>query len=121
MGDNLARTGCRGCLLRIDEAEIAAHESDDPNAFVDVFDCGPLAGKDGRDVDALSIIGADGPRRAALRSGRAGGMPLSIARQKNARSARLRALARYGTRRALRCEWIIAGVHFAVVKYCATG
>jgi len=37
----------RGFPLQIDEAEIAAHEAGDPNAFVDVFDCAPLAGADG--------------------------------------------------------------------------
>jgi hypothetical protein len=42
-------------LLQTDEAEIVAHEADDPNAFVDFFDSEALAGKDGRDVDAFSV------------------------------------------------------------------
>jgi hypothetical protein len=47
--------GLQGLLLQIDEAEIVAHEADDPNAFVDFFDSQALAGKDGRDVDAFSV------------------------------------------------------------------
>src|SRR5271166_3259239 len=47
--------GLQGLLLEVDEAEIVAHEADDPNAFVDFFDSGALAGKDGRDVDAFAM------------------------------------------------------------------
>ena len=43
MGDNLGPNGlsrgCRVFLLQIDEAEIVAHEADEPNAFVDFLDC----------------------------------------------------------------------------------
>jgi hypothetical protein len=39
----------------LDEAEIVAHEADDPNAFVDFFDSEALAGKDGRDIDAVAM------------------------------------------------------------------
>jgi hypothetical protein len=54
MGDNLGPNGVvewlQGFLLQIDEAEIVAHEADDPNAFVDLLDAEPLAGKDGGEV-----------------------------------------------------------------------
>jgi hypothetical protein len=53
----------RGFPLQIDEAEIAAHEAGDPNAFVDVFDCAPLAGADGRDVGAFSMQADSTARR----------------------------------------------------------
>ena len=47
MGDRLGPNGLsRGCkvfLLQVDEAEIVAHEADDPNAFVDFFDSQALA------------------------------------------------------------------------------
>jgi hypothetical protein len=45
----------QGFLLQIDEAEIVAHEADDPNAVVDLLDAEPLTGKDGRDVDFLAV------------------------------------------------------------------
>jgi uncharacterized protein YbbK (DUF523 family) len=45
----------QGLLLQVDEAEIVAHEADDPNAFVDFFDSQVLASKDRRDVDAFSM------------------------------------------------------------------
>jgi hypothetical protein len=45
----------QGFLLQVDEAEIVAHEADDPNAVVNFLDAEALAGKDGRDIDALAM------------------------------------------------------------------
>jgi len=37
--------GLQGLLLQIDEAEIVAHEADDPNAVVDLLDAEFLPGE----------------------------------------------------------------------------
>jgi hypothetical protein len=59
MGDNLGPNrlsrACKVFLLQIDEAEIVAHEADEPNTLVDFFDSQTLAGENGRDVDAFAI------------------------------------------------------------------
>src|SRR5579883_685232 len=47
--------GLQGFLLQIDEAEIVAHEADDPNSFVDFFYAETLAGQDVGDVDPLAV------------------------------------------------------------------
>ena len=39
--------GLQGLLLQIGEAEIVAHETDEPNTFVDHLDSEALAGEDG--------------------------------------------------------------------------
>jgi hypothetical protein len=50
----------QGFLLQIDKTEVVAHEADDPNPFVNLFDSQTLAGGDGRHVDALAMH-ADSP------------------------------------------------------------
>jgi hypothetical protein len=57
MGDKLGPNSCRGVarfLLQIDEAEIVAHEADDPNAFIDFFDSQALTREDRGAVDAAA-------------------------------------------------------------------
>src|SRR5581483_7971823 len=46
-GAKRAVCGLQGLLLQIDEAEIVAHEADDPNAFVYLFDTQALPGENG--------------------------------------------------------------------------
>jgi hypothetical protein len=47
--------GLQGFLLQIDEAEIVAHETDDPNTVVDLLDAEALTGEHGWDVDGLAM------------------------------------------------------------------
>jgi hypothetical protein len=50
----------QGLLLRVDVAEIAVHEADDPDAVVDLLDPDAFAGRYGRWVGA-SEVDADAP------------------------------------------------------------
>ena len=51
-GSPRCRKSCsKAVLLQVDETEIVAHEADEPNALVDLFDAEPLTGKHGRDID----------------------------------------------------------------------
>ena len=61
-------------MLQIDEAEIVAHEADDPNSVVNLLDAKSLTGKDGRDIDLLSMHAdaAAGVRRVVPRLRRQG-------------------------------------------------
>ena len=43
--------GLQGFLLQIDEAEIVAHEADEPNAIVDLFDAQSCESAWGPDAD----------------------------------------------------------------------
>jgi hypothetical protein len=45
----------QGSGLQVDIAEIVAHQANDPNAVVDLFDADPLPGECGREVDFLAI------------------------------------------------------------------
>lgn len=47
--------GLQGLLPQIDEAEIVAHEADEPNTVVDLLDAEPLTGRYNRDIDALAL------------------------------------------------------------------
>jgi hypothetical protein len=56
----------QGPLLQVDEAEIVAHEADDPSAVVDLRDAEALSGEDGRDVDLLARHADADPLRHSL-------------------------------------------------------
>jgi hypothetical protein len=45
----------QGFLLQVEVSEIIVHEACEPNAIVDFLDAEFLAGKHGRDVDALAM------------------------------------------------------------------
>jgi len=46
--------GLQGSGLQIDIAEIVAHEANDPNPVIGLFDADPLPGECGREVDFLA-------------------------------------------------------------------
>jgi hypothetical protein len=47
--------GLQGSGLQVDITEIVAHEANDPNSVIDLFDADPLPGECGREVDFLAI------------------------------------------------------------------
>jgi len=47
--------GLQGPLLQVDVAEVIIHETDEPNALVDLLDAQRLTGKNDGDVDFLSM------------------------------------------------------------------
>jgi hypothetical protein len=50
--------GLQGSLLQVDIAQIIVDEADEPNSLVDLLDTEPLTGKDGGDIDFLSVDAA---------------------------------------------------------------
>ena len=91
----------QGFLLQIDEAEIVAHEADDPNAVVDLLDAEALAGKDGRDVDPLAMhadaaAGGDEDVAVVQRIGEFGRPNRGVARACRARRGSFMARASWG-------------------------